>query len=401
MVSPMTGRLVLLDNSVKHYAWGSPTAIPAILGQENPAGEPWAELWIGAHPAGPSMARMRGERVPLPAILEERVLGRGVASRFGELPFLLKLLAAAEPLSIQCHPDRAQARAGFEREQAAGVPRDAPHRNYRDRNHKPELLVAESPFSALAGFRRPDDIADALASLGIDELSAEASELRARGELRAFFASLMSVDGDRKARILEQAGRGAREARAPEARRVAELLARHPGDLGALAPVYLNLLELAPGEGLYLPARQLHAYLEGVGIEVMASSDNVLRGGLTSKHVDVEELLAVLDFESGRPSIVRPERRGGVEFYPTPAEEFELARAEVDADHPGDLWLGDTVAVALCVEGALDLVDGATGQSLALRPGRAALIAAEVERLHLEGTGRLYAAYVPAAGGRE
>jgi mannose-6-phosphate isomerase len=389
----MAGRLLLLDNPVQHYAWGSRTAIPGIVGADNPRDEPWAELWIGAHPAAPSTARVRGELRPLPALLDARVLGTGVAARGGgELPFLLKLLAAAEPLSIQCHPDRAQAQAGFEREEFAGIPLEAPQRCYRDRNHKPELLVAESPFFALAGFRRPEDIAAHLEALSIDELQPEIAALGASGALKPLFAALMNLDLDRKARVLAQAARGARAGASPEARRVAELLARYPGDIGALAPALLNLLELAPGEGLYLPARQLHAYLEGVGVEVMASSDNVLRGGLTSKHVDVYELLSVLDFEPRAPSIIRPELRGGGWVYPTPAEEFELMRLDVDDSSSRELLPRGSVAIAFCIEGDIDLLDSTTGQSLALRGGRAALISAEVERLHLEGRGRLYVA---------
>jgi mannose-6-phosphate isomerase len=393
----MADRLLRLDNPVQHYAWGSHTAIPAIVGRDNPRDEPWAELWIGAHPAAPSTARVRGELRPLPALLDARVLGAGVAARGGELPFLLKLLAAAEPLSIQCHPDRAQAQAGFEREEFAGIPLDAPQRCYRDRNHKPELLVAESPFFALAGFRRPEDIAAHLEALAIDELQPELDALGASGALKPLFAALMNLDIDRKERVLAQAARGARESASPEAHRVAELLARYPGDIGALAPALLNVVELAPGEGLYLPARQLHAYLEGVGVEVMASSDNVLRGGLTSKHVDVYELLSVLDFEPRAPSIVRPEPRGGGWVYPTPAEEFELMRLDVDDSSSRELLPGGSVAITFCIEGDIDLLDGTTGQSLALAAGHAALISAEVERLHLEGRGRLYVAQ-PARG---
>src|SRR6266540_2262539 len=285
----MDPAIVPLDNPVQNYAWGSRTAIADLLGRPAPGGRPEAELWIGAHPQAPSrLAAVPGplgrDGVPggprtLDALIRsapEAMLGPEAVRRWaGELPLLMKMIAAAEPLSIQCHPNREQALAGFAREDAEGLPRDAPQRNYRDPNHKPELVVALTRFVGLKGFRPVEEIARGLGSLEVPELRAAAGAARRRGDDAAF--SWME-----------------------------RLHAKYPGDIGVFAPLLLNLFELAPEDGLFLSAGELHAYLEGTAIEVMASSDNVLRGGLTPKHVDVPELLAVGAFRPSPPVVLRP-----------------------------------------------------------------------------------------------
>jgi mannose-6-phosphate isomerase len=378
-----------LENPVRHYDWGSPTFIPRLLGRA-PDEQPCAELWMGAHESAPSIVQLGDERIALDALIARQprdILGAQTLQRHGaRLPFLFKVLAAERPLSIQAHPDRDQARAGFERENAAGIALDAAHRNYRDANHKPELIVALTPFVALKGFRSPEAIAEELRALDLRALDPLVVALQ--DGLRSFFETLMTrAEADTVDAVL-----GALASREDErARWVRQLAAQHPHDRGALAPLFLELVELSPGQALFLPARQLHAYLRGAGLELMASSDNVLRGGLTSKHVDVPELLATLRFEPSPPQVIEPRPTDvSITTYPTPAEEFALARIEIE----GALELGARVtpAIVLCTEGRIT----ATGHSSqALAQGDSVLLPAGTPALALEGTGVFWLAEVP------
>ncbi len=333
------------------YAWGARDQLAAFLGRP-PSGGPEAELWIGAHPGGP--ARLLG---PAPAsdlvrLIEddpERILGREVQTRFGRLPFLLKILAIDAPLSLQTHPDAEQARRGFAAEQAAGKPPDAPDRNYRDDSHKPELLLALSPVEALCGFRPPQRRAEILRRLGLIPWLEEAPD--ATGEATAMEALFRAVfaltDARREAAIAHvahqiEAGALGDDSDLEATAKWFTIAREHFGDdAGLLALLFLRHVSLAPGQALYLPPRRLHAYLCGMGVELMASSDNVLRAGLTPKHVDVEELCRVLDFDSAAPDVqsgepLGPERGASRTLFRTPSPEFALTRMEVDG---GDLSL--------------------------------------------------------------
>jgi mannose-6-phosphate isomerase len=396
---------VTLVNRIQHYAWGSPTAIPELLGIDNPNDEPCAELWLGAHPRAPSrVERDDGETLDrYIAANADALLGPAVAQRFAALPFLLKVLAAGQPLSIQCHPNLAQARAGFAAEEEAGVPRDAPHRNYRDANHKPELIVALTPFVALKGFREGPAIAALLRGHGVDALDAAVAAPAEAGDLQAAFGGLMQLDDRRRGEAIAQLRRGTAELDSAVARWVRRLLALHPDDAGVFAPLLLHVVELEPGQGLYLGARELHAYLEGTGIELMASSDNVLRGGLTPKHVDVAELLSVLRFEPAAPELLTampltaappaaapPADGAGVRRYATPAAEFELC--VVDLERRASLAL-PSVAIALCTEGRGQVTAGE--RSLPIERGTSLLLPASCGRATFEGRGKVYLARVP------
>ncbi|MGH0028733.1 MAG: mannose-6-phosphate isomerase, class I [Myxococcota bacterium] len=384
-------RLWRLEGVVQPYAWGSKTAIPELLGVE-PTGEPQAELWLGAHPSAPSIILADGERVPLDAWIRADpvgVLGTEVAAEFdGELPFLLKVLAAEEPLSIQAHPNAEQAREGFAREERAGIPRDAPNRCYRDPHPKPELIVALTPFRALCRFRAPGDIAVRFEALGIDALTALAKPLRRspdRTGLRAFFERWMMLDAQRRCRLVEEAAASVDPAGDPAHAMLAELARSYPGDPGVLAPLFLNLVELAPGEAMYLPAGELHAYLGGLAIEVMASSDNVLRGGLTPKHVDVPELLAVLGFDSGSPKIQWPEPVGPVEVrYATPAREFSLSVLRPSEEQAWDSPARRGLEILFCTEGVARLF-ASDDPPLVLQPGQGVLAPAAAGAYRAEG----------------
>ncbi|MFJ4873506.1 mannose-6-phosphate isomerase, class I [Streptomyces sp. NPDC088757] len=380
-----------LVNTVRPYAWGSTTAIPELLGTA-PTGEPQAEMWMGAHPGAPS----RTERGPLNELIDAdpvRELGERTVERFGpHLPFLFKVLAAGAPLSLQVHPDLDRARSGFAAEEAAGIPVDAPHRTYKDANHKPELICALTPFEGFCGFRAPADAADLIAALGVDSLKPYVDLLHAHPEeaaLREVLTALLTADPEETAHTVAEATAAADRlggAHAPYAR-----LAHHyPSDPGVVAAMLLHHVRLKPGEALYLGAGVPHAYLDGLGVEIMANSDNVLRCGLTPKHVDVPELLKVVRFDPADPAVLRPEASpSGEEVYETPTDEFRLSRfVRAEGAGPTDLTV-PTPQILLAVAGR------PTAGELALAPGESVFVPAG-ERIQLTGAGTVFRATVAA-----
>jgi mannose-6-phosphate isomerase len=380
----------LLDNPVRGYAWGSRTVIAALQGRPGPTRSPEAEMWMGAHPDSPSTLPDGTALTEVIARDPAGVLGADTVDRFGtRLPFLLKVLAAAEPLSLQAHPTRAQAAAGFAAEEAAGKPRNAADRNYRDPNHKPELLVAVEPFDALCGFRDPAATADLLAGLDVAGLAPTVAALR-RGDpavaLRDAVTGLMALDDTARKVLVESVVEAARERRGHEL--AVALGDRYPGDIGVVVALLLNRVRLAPGEAVWMPAGNLHMYLHGTGVEVMAASDNVLRGGLTPKHVDVPELLRVLRFEVLADPVVRPVSVApGLVTWPVPVDDFALHRA-VSAG--GTITLpGHGPRIVLCLRGELHVDDGAG--AVTLTGGRAAFGAAG-RTATVSGTGEAYQA---------
>jgi mannose-6-phosphate isomerase len=369
----------LLMNTVRHYPWGSRTVIPELLGEASPADRPYAELWMGAHPDEPSV---RSDGTPLDKAIEEQpevLLGAAVRERFGDrLPFLMKVLAADQPLSLQAHPTNEQARAGFAAEEAAGVPRDDPTRTFKDPFHKPELLLALTTFEALCGFRPVEESLHCLAKLQVPELKPTIAAL-ARGGLRAVIPQLIALAPDHRQTLVSAVAEAATRfvaAHDPEFintyRWAAGLAATYPGDPGVVISLMCNHLKLAPGEAVFLPAGNLHAYLSGAGVEVMASSDNVLRGGLTLKHVDLAALIEVLDFTDGRVPVIHPVLGPGGLRYPVPVEDFDLTRCQLD-DRSGSLTTAGP-QVLLCTEGTVVLTSADT--ELTLEKGRSAFVPA-------------------------
>ncbi|MGI5125664.1 mannose-6-phosphate isomerase, class I [Pseudonocardia sp. CA-107938] len=382
----------LLDNPIRPYAWGSRTVLAELLGHESPAPHPQAEMWLGAHPGDPSRLQSGGTLLDALRADPDGLLGADRARKWdGTLPFLLKVLAADEPLSLQAHPSLDQARVGFEREERAGLARDAADRNYRDPNHKPELICALTEFHALVGFRSPDATVEFLRELAVPELDVYVQLLAGQPDadgLRALFTTWITLPQallDTLVPALQAGCVRVAAADGPfrtEARTVLELSERYPGDAGVLAALLLNRITLAPGEAVYLPAGNLHAYLEGAGIEVMASSDNVLRGGLTPKHVDVPELLRVLDFAAAPPPVLTGTPDGAWLRYETPFEEFLLRRLQAaPADDPVEVPDGGP-RILLCTAGAACL-RGRDGR-LELRRGASAWLGAEDTGLTLE-----------------
>ncbi len=376
----------LIEGAVRNYDWGSRTAIPDMLGVPG-TGEPWAELWLGAHPAGPALAGPRAE--PLDRLIAAdpvAALGADTAARFGRLPFLAKVLAAAAPLSLQAHPSTAHAEAGFEREEASGVPLDAPGRMFKDRSHKPELVCALSRFEAFSGFRRPARTAALLATVDTAALDQVRRRLNrdSRQGRRDLLRRLLTRGPFETAGMVEDVRRACLAAADDEwsgtRAAVADLAARHPGDGGVVVALLLNHVVLQPGEALFLPAGTLHAYMRGTALEVMAESDNVVRGGLTAKHVDVGALLQVVDASAGEARVQRPGVVDGVAEYAVPAEEFSLRRLEVD----GAAAAGPGPAVLLCIEGC------AESGGVVLERGAAAWVAAADPPPVLHGRATVY-----------
>jgi mannose-6-phosphate isomerase len=396
----------LLQGRIQNYAWGSRTAIAELLGRPAPAANPEAELWLGAHSSAPSLTLRNGAWRSLLDVIAEKPaaeLGPAVVARFGpRLPFLLKVLAAETPLSLQAHPDADQARAGFAAEEAAEVKRDAPHRNYKDASHKPELLCALHPFQAFCGFRRADDTLRLLQEVGADAVLSHVEPLvrspDAQG-LRSFYAVLASLTGASRENVVNatrdacaaHAARGGEFAR--ECRWVVRLSALYPGDMGLVLALLLHLVELQPHQAIYLPAGNLHAYLEGVGIEIMANSDNVLRGGLTPKHVDPTELLRVLTFADSRTPILLARGSGVERTYETPAGEFRLSRLEL---RDGESFRADRRAgpeILLCVAGHA-VARSVDGRTLEMVKGGALFVPAGDGPYDLSGTGTTFRAAV-------
>lgn len=394
--------LQLLRNPVQRYAWGSRTAIPSLVGQPAiPASEPpVAELWMGAHPSAPSRVVRGGDEVGLDRLAadEPGLLGARVAARFGRLPFLLKLLAADRSLSIQCHPDPAAARRGFEREERLGLAIDARERSYRDASHKPELLVALGRFDALVGFRPPQEIRARLVAAGARELDGAIAGIDREGGLAGFLASLLRLDPAASAAMLARADERLAGDPGAEAAWFRRLLVEHPGDGAALAPLFLNLVELEADQAIYLDAGILHAYLRGAGLEIMASSDNVLRGGLTDKHIDVDELCSILRAEPSTPEVLSARAVDDrLRVYDTPAAEFRLGRIDLDEGVYERARAGSAgPAIALSLAAQCRLTDPRTGDLVRLERGDAAIIGDDVKALRVDGSGgRLYLADVP------
>ncbi|MFI1679350.1 mannose-6-phosphate isomerase, class I [Streptomyces sp. NPDC020607] len=380
-----------LTNTIRPYAWGSTTAIAELIGAE-PSGEPQAEMWMGAHPGAPS----RTERGALNEVIDaapERELGTAAAAKFGpRLPFLLKLLAAGAPLSLQVHPDLAQAKEGYADEQNRGVPVDAPNRNYKDANHKPELICALTPFDGLCGFRPPAETADLLEALEVDSLKPYVDLLRAQPEeaaLREVLTAVLTADPEQmNETVTEVTAAAQRLGGAYEP--YAGIAHHYPGDPGVIAAMLLNHVRLQPGEALFLGAGVPHAYLDGLGVEIMANSDNVLRCGLTPKHVDVPELLRIVRFEATDPGVLRPEASpDGEEVYETPIDEFRLSRFVLpEGTAPHDLTAA-TPQILLCTAGSV------RAGELTLTPGQSAFVPAG-EKAEVSGGGTLFRATVVA-----
>ena len=394
----------LLQNTVQHYAWGSPTSIPELLGKENPSGRPWAELWMGAHPKAPSLVSYEGRWVSLKVLIEkhpQNMLGPRAAEKFNNtLPYLFKVLAAAKPLSIQAHPSLEQAKAGFDKENRQGIPLDAPQRNFKDSNHKPECICALSKFYALCGFRNITDIVammTAACPLGLADRLEYLKKHSDAGGLRQFYIALMKMNSRHQKRVIDETLQNIYKFSDQQiVYWVKRLSNEYPSDIGMLSPILLNLVCLEPGQALFLPAGELHAYLEGLGIELMANSDNVLRGGLTPKHIDVAQLLNVVHFEPRTIHKLPAVESGKNEkIYFNPAEEFVLSSICVSDKSVCESSASRSIEILLCIEGQASIRDFGANDILEIKKGNSVIIPAAVKRYAISGDAVFYKAAVP------
>lgn len=386
--------ILRLQCPVQHYAWGSTESIPKLLNQENPSGQPWAELWMGAHPKSCATLADGSSLADFIESEPTRILGASSTLNDGKLPFLFKILAADRAVSIQCHPNKAQAREGFAQEAAGGLAINAPDRNYRDQNHKPEFIVALEEFWALKGFRQIDEIASLYRAAGLRSLE-PCLALLDQNDLEGFFAALLACDTSTTLEALRELREGLDRLPAEESRWSRVLLEQHPEDIGATAALLLQLVRLERDQGLYLRTGELHAYLSGTALEISASSDNVLRCGLTPKHVDPDELLRVLRFEVKAPKILEPAKDESVFGYTTPSKEFQLAFVEL-TDQPATVAV-DSPLILLCLNGKAAIKSGDT--SLELSAGQTAFCPADSKSFSVSGSGRLHIASTPAPQG--
>ena len=393
-----------LDGARQSYDWGSTTAIPEMLGLE-PDGAPWAEQWYGAHPAGPTRLADGRTLAALLASDPGRLLGEDVVRRFGpQLPFLLKVIAPDRALSLQVHPSLEQAVRGFERENAADVAPDSPVRSFKDSNHKPEMVLALTRFEAVAGFRAPRRAAEVLGGLDSPLARRMRRTLRlnpTRFGIRQAFTELVSTDtrpqAAEMAELVAEISRRLAEGRSPSRRvdaNVVEMARAFPHDPGIAAALLLNPVTLRRGEALFVPAGSVHAYISGLGVEVMASSDNVLRAGLTTKHVNVPAMLACVDYVAAPPVRPAPEYLSrATRAYYAPVDDFELLVTTVVPRDGRVPVPGRGPRILLGLEGTTTVTTPAG--SAELTRGRALFVGADERTLAVEGEGEFVQADVP------
>ncbi|KII76466.1 mannose-6-phosphate isomerase, class I [Vibrio renipiscarius] len=396
----MTKALLKLDNVIQNYIWGSKTAIGELFGIANPTDQPQAEIWMGAHPNGCSRVAETGMLLSdLIAQDPHGVLGGYTVERFGELPYLFKVLSAEKPLSVQVHPCKAKAIEGFARENAQGIELGAGNRNYKDPNHKPELVYALTFYKAMNGFRPVADIVSLFNQAGVETLRTEIDALHANPSseaLSAFFTVVMNLSGERKqqaiAELLATVNRAAKTARAREAfELIKEFSQEYADDIGLFSPLLLNVIELEPGEAMFLHAETPHAYVKGTGLEIMANSDNVLRAGLTPKYMDVAELIDNTLFHSIAPDDIKlaPYQSDNKLSYPIPVDDFGFDIMAASAQSKSQYVRG--AEIVMCIDGDVVLQSG--DEEVRLIAGESAFICHHAKVYHYQGEGTLARAF--------
>lgn len=391
--------LFKLDNVIQHYAWGSQTSISQLFGIKNQDGAPQAEIWMGAHPNGCSKIESTGE------LLSEMIkkhpietLGEYTHQRFGELPYLFKVLAADKPLSVQVHPKLSDAKIGFEKENQQGIELNAFNRNYKDANHKPELVYALTFYRAMNGFRPIADLISIfeqaeIASLAIDIATLKSNQ-NSKG-LRTFFTTVMNLDGEQKKQalteLIKNIGQKAKTKMAREAfDMVLEFSEEFADDIGLFSPLLLNIIELEPGEAMFLHAATPHAYVQGTGLEIMANSDNVLRAGLTPKFMDIQELISHTEFHSIAFDDIRlnPIKKDHKNSYPIPVDDFGFEIIKVEEQHTQYVRGAE---ILFCIKGEVSVENEQT--KITLKPGESVFICNSAHQYRYQGNGTLARAY--------
>lgn len=387
-----------MENIIQDYIWGSRTSISKLLGVSNPDNAHQAEIWMGAHPNGCSKIKVAGETQLLSDFINQNkaaVLTAATEAQFGELPYLFKVLAAGEALSVQVHPSKAQAEAGFAKEEAEGIARNAANRNYKDPNHKPELVYALTPYQAMNGFRVFDETIALFQKVNVtaiaDLVAAFAAAPTSEG-LKTFFSAILSLQGEVKEAAVNALIDYANANKDDELfALILELAEQHPGDIGLFTPLMLNVITLQPGEAMFLYACTPHAYLKGTGLEIMANSDNVLRAGLTPKYMDVDELVACTKFEPIPFATLQftPSVEEGGEYYAIPVDDFKFALFE----SVEDLTIAAQSAEILLALDADVTLTHSSGESVTISKGQSVFIPAYAQQYQLTSKGRVARAF--------
>ncbi|WP_375748245.1 mannose-6-phosphate isomerase, class I [Vibrio sp. HN007] len=387
-----------MDNVIQDYAWGSRTSINTLFGIENPDNKPQAEIWMGAHPNGCSKIVENGETQLLSDFInldKSGILTVETDTQFGELPYLFKVLAAESALSIQVHPSKEQAEEGFQREEEAGIPRNAANRNYKDPNHKPELVYALTPYQAMNGFREIPEMLSLFEKVQVAEIAETVAAFKASANeegLEKFFYTILSMEGEAKEKAVSELMAFAEANKDDELfALIIELAGLYPGDIGLFCPLMLNVLTLQPGEAMFLYACTPHAYLKGTGLEIMANSDNVLRSGLTPKYMDIDELVKCTIFQEKPAStlLTEPEIRDGGQYYPIPVDDFKFA-VFMSAD---ELTLNtESAEILLALDGDLTLTHK-SGETVTIAQGESVFIPAYTNKFQISSKGRVARAF--------
>jgi mannose-6-phosphate isomerase len=387
-----------LINQIQKYPWGSTDYIANLLGKEN-LNEHWAELWIGDHSRAPSSAVLDSGISPLNEVLlnhSEDILGEDT-NRFGkQLPFLFKVLSAESPLSIQAHPDKTKAEYGYRDENQKHIALDAYNRNYKDDNHKPEIICALTPFIAMCGFCKSKIIENNFLKLNSPVFSRylQDSLLDNKNSIKLFFSSLMNLDSGSLSNLIRTAVLWADNSSSLEASLIKKFSGMYENDPGILAPLFLNVYNLDPGQALYQGPGELHAYVEGTGIELMSNSDNVLRGGLSPKFVDVQELLKVLTFNSSDKKVLEATKnKQGIFEYSTPSYEFILKHLELNRQKDLEINNRKSLEILLCISGTAILKFDSG--SISVNKGESILVPASINSIKINGNADIYSAGIP------
>ncbi|OAN11671.1 mannose-6-phosphate isomerase [Photobacterium jeanii] len=397
LLPTMLRKFFPMTNVIQNYAWGSTSSIHDLFGITNPNHEPQAEVWMGAHPNGCSTIGIGANATKLSTLIDNNAalfLNDAIADHFGELPYLFKILAAEKALSIQVHPNKAQAERGFAREQQQGIALTASHRNYKDPNHKPELVYALTPYQAMNGFRSTAQIINNFKQLAISELEPLINQLESSPTPQAladFFAALLSIEGEAKAQAINKLIHYASQSEQPLFTLITELAKQYPGDVGLFAPLLLNVITLEPGQAMFLDAETPHAYIKGTGLEIMANSDNVLRAGLTPKHMDVDELIACTRFveKPYQDLLLTPIECEDMLEYPIPVDDFKFAI--IQRAHQR-IIVSNSAEILLPLDDTLVLTHP-DGESCVIEKGQSVFIPAYAQSYQLDCKGRIARAY--------
>ncbi len=387
-----------MDNTIQKFAWGSKSSFNQLFDIDNFKNEPQAEIWMGAHPNGCSKVKVGDSKVLLSQLIEkhqDEFLSTKISEKFGELPYLFKVLAAENALSVQVHPSKEEAELGFQKEEQAQLPLSAPYRNYRDSNHKPELVYALTPYQAMNGFRAIPEIISLFSNIGIPQLSEILELLNANPSsegLREFFVGILSLEGENKVEAVDSLISKVKDNVTQElSSLILTLSEQYPGDIGLFTPLMLNVITLEPGEAMYLDARTPHAYLKGTALEIMANSDNVLRAGLTPKHIDVQELANCTLFEEKPFDTLKlaPLIENGVLTYSIPVPDF---RFSVYKKPDYEFIRPKSAEILLPLDAELTLTHH-SGEVVTLKKGKSVFIPAYVDEYRISSKGNVAKAH--------